>query len=189
MRFFSKPKEAEKVEPDLTLGSKSPLFGSSPIPSSRKRLTDLALANDDEADELTIHNNYSNDMLGRTNSVTPQASQEQPRNIQVNQNWFARFFHIKPATRVLSLNISKPRARKEIVRILRDWKRYGRKDISVDKATGLGLGRVDANNCKSSKALSPLKRLNRAHARSPPPPSQLRCRALHRHRIWSTSEP
>lgn len=70
--------------------------------------------------------------------------------IVINQNWFAKFFHIKPASQVICLHISKKRARQEILSVLRDWKRYGLKDIVSDKnpAADLVRARVDACNCE-----------------------------------------
>ena len=67
------------------------------------------------------------------------------------QNWFARFFHIKPATRVICLSVNKAKARREIMKILKDWRRYGLRDVASDRCTGAGdvlRGRVDAVNCE-----------------------------------------
>ncbi|KAK5459837.1 serine/threonine-protein kinase gin4 [Exophiala xenobiotica] len=68
--------------------------------------------------------------------------------IEINQNWFAKFFHIKPATRVICLQISKGKARKELVKILKEWRKYGIKDVISERRTGGDVvrGRVDASN-------------------------------------------
>ncbi|KAF5015721.1 hypothetical protein F66182_12845, partial [Fusarium sp. NRRL 66182] len=42
-----------------------------------------------------------------------------------NQNWFARFFHVKPALRIIAFKIPKAKIRKEVYRTLREWKVYG----------------------------------------------------------------
>ncbi|KAI9670871.1 MAG: hypothetical protein M1817_003756 [Caeruleum heppii] len=68
------------------------------------------------------------------------------RSIQPQQNWLARILHIKPASRVLCFNISRPRARREMASILRAWKKYGLRDVMVDKYRNLIFGRVDARN-------------------------------------------
>lgn len=72
--------------------------------------------------------------------------------IEVNQNWFAKFFHIKPATRMICLQINKGRARKELVKILKDWRKYGLRDVVAEKRGGADVvrGRVDACNCQFS---------------------------------------
>ncbi len=70
------------------------------------------------------------------------------RSGQHNQNWLARFLHIKPASKLLCFCITKRRARREVAAILRDWKRYGMRDVSVDKDKNVVFGRVDQMNCK-----------------------------------------
>lgn len=65
-----------------------------------------------------------------------------------SQNWFARFFHIKPATRVVALQTSKTKARKEVYKTLREWKQYGMEDVRLDKAENIVYGRVGEGNCK-----------------------------------------
>lgn len=63
-----------------------------------------------------------------------------------SNNWFARVFQIKPATRVIALNTTKARGRKEVYRILREWKQYGLEDVSTDKTNNIIYGRVGENN-------------------------------------------
>jgi serine/threonine-protein kinase HSL1, negative regulator of Swe1 kinase len=69
--------------------------------------------------------------------------------IEISQNWLAKFFRIKPATRIICLQVSKTRARKDIVRILKDWRKYGLRDVVCEKRSGGDMvrGRVDACNC------------------------------------------
>jgi serine/threonine-protein kinase HSL1, negative regulator of Swe1 kinase len=83
-------------------------------------------------------------------SVDAAAAAAATAPIVISQNWFARFFHIKPASQVICLNISKKRARQEILTVLREWRRFGLKDVVSDKSpTGdLVRARVDAANCK-----------------------------------------
>ncbi|EXJ78734.1 CAMK/CAMKL/GIN4 protein kinase [Capronia coronata CBS 617.96] len=68
--------------------------------------------------------------------------------IEVSQNWFAKFFHIKPATRMICLQINKGKARKELVKILKDWRKYGLRDVVAEQRGGADVvrGRVDACN-------------------------------------------
>ncbi|EEH16396.2 CAMK/CAMKL/GIN4 protein kinase [Paracoccidioides brasiliensis Pb03] len=58
------------------------------------------------------------------------------------QNWFARFFHIKPATKTLAFQVSKLRARKAVVKILHEWKKYGMEYVYFDKESNIVRGRV-----------------------------------------------
>ena len=69
-----------------------------------------------------------------------------PAVIKPHSNWFARFLRIKPASYALCLQISRVQARKEIVSILRGWKKYGLKDLVVDKTRCIIAGRVDGKN-------------------------------------------
>ena len=72
-----------------------------------------------------------------------------PRAIQPRpQNWLARFLRIKPAVTVMCFHISKVRARKEVAAIFREWRRYGMRDIVVDKAASRIWARVDVKNCR-----------------------------------------
>ena len=72
--------------------------------------------------------------------------------IQINQNWFAKFFHIKPASKIFVLQISRMRAKKDIFRVMKNWKKYGLKDVRIERRAGQDVirGRVDAQNCELS---------------------------------------
>ncbi len=63
------------------------------------------------------------------------------------QNWLARLLRIKPAVNVICFQISKVRARKEVAGVFREWRKYGMRDIVVDKAAGRIWARVDGKNC------------------------------------------
>ena len=78
--------------------------------------------------------------------------------IEISQNWLARFFRIKPATRIICLQVSKGRARKDVVKVLRDWRKYGLRDVVCERRAGGDMlrARVDACNCKSQSHLSDL---------------------------------
>jgi hypothetical protein len=65
-----------------------------------------------------------------------------------NHNWFARVFQIKPASRVIALNTSKAKSRKEVYKLLRDWRDYGMEDVYMDKSNSTVHGRVSEANCK-----------------------------------------
>ena len=72
-----------------------------------------------------------------------------PRTVQPqHQNWLARFLRIKPAVSVLCFQVSKVRARKEVAGVFRDWRKFGMRDVIVDKEAGRIFARVDVQNCK-----------------------------------------
>ncbi len=71
-----------------------------------------------------------------------------PRVIQPqHQNWLARFLRIRPAVDVMCFHVSKVKARKEVANVFREWRKYGMRDIVVDKAAGRIWARVDVKNC------------------------------------------
>ncbi|KAJ5699076.1 hypothetical protein N7462_001081 [Penicillium macrosclerotiorum] len=82
----------------------------------------------------------SNDPLNA--SIPPRSK----RLSIANQNWFARVFQIKPASRVIALNTSKVRGRKEVYKLLRDWKQYGMENVYMDKSNSIVHGQVSDNN-------------------------------------------
>lgn len=84
------------------------------------------------------------------------------RNIEVQQNWLARLFGVKPATSYVCLAISRKRARQEIAILLKDWRRYGMRDIQVDKERNIVFARVGAKNCKSNSRPETLSWLTRS---------------------------
>jgi hypothetical protein len=69
------------------------------------------------------------------------------RKIEVQQNWLARLFRVKPAMRHLCFNILKRRARQEVAILLREWRKYGVRDVEVDKERNIIFARVGAKNC------------------------------------------
>ena len=64
------------------------------------------------------------------------------------QNWLARLLRIKPAVNVMCFQVSSTRARKEVAGVFREWRKYGMRDIVVDKMAARIWARVDVNNCK-----------------------------------------
>lgn len=88
----------------------------------------------------------------RNKAVTsPTRPLRTPREIQPHQNWLARFLRIKPAVSILCFHTSRIRARKEITAVFREWRKYGMKDIVIDKAAGRIWGRVAVKNCKGPR--------------------------------------
>jgi len=69
---------------------------------------------------------------------------------EASQNWFAKFLHLKPATNFVVMQTSKAHARREIVKILREWRKFGIRDVAVEqRPAGDSIrARVDAVNCE-----------------------------------------
>lgn len=88
------------------------------------------------------HSNDGRQKKGKSASQTPRVIQPQ------HQNWFARFLRIKPAVSVVCFQISKVKARKEIARVFKEWRKYGIKDIVIDRDAARIWVRVAEKNCK-----------------------------------------
>ncbi|PWY83502.1 Pkinase-domain-containing protein [Aspergillus heteromorphus CBS 117.55] len=78
--------------------------------------------------------------------ITEKPLPERPRNDGKSQNWFARVFQIKPATRVVALNTSTTKARKDVHKILKEWKKYGMEEVFLDKDRRIIYGSVAEAN-------------------------------------------
>ncbi|KXJ94003.1 kinase-like domain-containing protein [Microdochium bolleyi] len=76
------------------------------------------------------------------------------RHIAPQQSWLARLFRVKPATRYLCFCITRRRARQEIAMLLRDWRKYGIRDVVVDKERNIVFARVGAKNYLNIKEVS-----------------------------------
>ncbi|KAH8695063.1 putative serine/threonine protein kinase [Talaromyces proteolyticus] len=96
-------------------------------------------------DDNALHNAASRDSAV-SHVPIPHTNRQSRRSSGVNQNWFARFFHVKPATRAIAFNIPKARSRKEINKTLREWKQYGMDDVHLDKTENIIYGRVAETN-------------------------------------------
>lgn len=73
----------------------------------------------------------------------------QARQIEPQQNWLAKLFHVKPVSKFICFSVSRRTARLEVAKVLKDWKRYGIKDVQVDKQRNIVFGKVGSENCKS----------------------------------------
>ncbi|KAI9817521.1 MAG: hypothetical protein M1827_001131 [Pycnora praestabilis] len=143
--------EGQPVEQRKGLGSSKKVFFKifSRRTSSKQKSSDLYIDANEENDTASIgtsigaHND--DQRLSGLQSLSHGSTEVQARPIQ-HQNWLARFLHIKPAMKLLCFSVGKRRARREIAAILRDWKRYGMRDVSVDKDRNVVFGRVDQMN-------------------------------------------
>ena len=103
------------------------------------------------AKPLSKPQNHNNPLNPRhtLSTISTLPTNRPPRAIQPHQNWLQRFLRVKPATAILSFSIGKVRARKEIAGLLREWRKYGIRDIVVDKETCRIWAKVARVNCPS----------------------------------------
>ncbi|KAI0447245.1 hypothetical protein F4803DRAFT_500316 [Xylaria telfairii] len=76
------------------------------------------------------------------------------RNIEPQQNWLARLFRVKPATKYICFSISRRRARQETVILLKEWRQYGIRDVEVDKERNIVFARVGRPNYLNLKEVA-----------------------------------
>lgn len=76
------------------------------------------------------------------------------RQIKPQQSWLARLFKVKPATRTICLTMPRRRARQDVAIMLRDWRRFGIRDVEVDKERNIVFARVGAKNHLHLKEVS-----------------------------------
>ncbi|KAM0271110.1 hypothetical protein ACHAQH_009216 [Verticillium albo-atrum] len=94
---------------------------------------------------------------GKTSHHTGRSlaeSESGVRKIEVHQTWLARLFGVKPATSHMCLVVSRKRARQEIAILLKDWRRYGIRDIQVDKERNVVFARIGSKNYLNIKEVS-----------------------------------
>ncbi|KAJ5263250.1 hypothetical protein N7478_010855 [Penicillium angulare] len=106
--------------------------------------TEKGLPKDSRASEIIC--NGSPDVDSSSEANDSQSPPLAKRKSIANQNWFARVFQIKPATRVIALNTTKVKGRKEIHKLLCEWEDYGMEDVYMDKSNSLVHGRVGEVN-------------------------------------------
>ncbi|KAF2873203.1 serine/threonine-protein kinase-like protein GIN4 [Massariosphaeria phaeospora] len=73
---------------------------------------------------------------------------------EVQQNWLSRFLHIKPANKVLCFQIGRGKVRQDLVYTLRDWQRFGVRDVTYNRNTNVINARIDKNNHLKIKPVS-----------------------------------
>lgn len=98
--------------------------------------------------EFDIHDDEDSLMSPKQQQQSRRPVNEKSRQIEPQQNWLARLFHVKPAQKFLCFTASKSRARRELAGLLKEWRKYGVRDIVVDKQRSIVFGRVAAKNCK-----------------------------------------
>jgi hypothetical protein len=130
--FFGKKTKEDKGRKPMELGGKHEHFF---LPDSA---IDFCLAINFSSS--SILSNYD---LGPESNDTTRAG---PPEMQMN--WLSRFLHIKPANKTLCFQIGRGKARQDLIRLLRDWQRFGVHDVSLDRETNTINSRIDKSNRK-----------------------------------------
>jgi hypothetical protein len=93
-------------------------------------------------------------MLSSSVDLSEEDNNENPvRQQDVQMNWLHRFLHIKPAVKVLCFQVGRKKARRDISKLLKDWQRFGVRDLNCDKNAFTITARVDKDNRKCNQFL------------------------------------
>ncbi|KAL8690249.1 MAG: hypothetical protein Q9218_004258 [Villophora microphyllina] len=140
LKFFGKGGLKSKrlgmgLRGDYDLEDDASFMSSSTTSHQQQYLMSGALQNKSTTSVGRHHQNtyphQSNNKNKSSLSVPP------PREIlPQHQNWLMKFLRIKPAVTVLPFQVGRVRARREMVALLREWRRYGMRDVVVDKVRG-----------------------------------------------------
>jgi serine/threonine-protein kinase HSL1 (negative regulator of Swe1 kinase) len=133
--LFGKKTKEDKGKRPLELGGKMAL--STNLCSNH---TNINLA-----DNLSSSSILSGFDLGPEHGGDPIPRNGPP---EVQMNWLSRFLHIKPANKTLCFHIGRGKVRQDLVRLLRDWQRFGIRDVTFDRETNMINARVDKINRK-----------------------------------------
>lgn len=97
--------------------------------------------------------NFSSSSIFSGFDLAEEAPGSPARAPEAQTNWLSRFLHIKPANKVLCFQVSRGKVRQDLVRLLRDWQRFGVRDVIYDRQTNIINARVDKNNRKYTQLL------------------------------------
>ncbi|KAF3046025.1 hypothetical protein E8E12_010447 [Didymella heteroderae] len=100
--------------------------------------------------------NSSSSSILSSHGLGPDSTESGPRTgpPEIQMNWLSRFLHIKPATKTLCFHVGRGKVRGDLVRLLRDWQRFGVRDITYDRTANTINARVDKINHLNIKPVS-----------------------------------
>lgn len=110
-------------------------------------------AHDAYEDEESVQDSIADARL-KGFGVREQSVDARARQVAPQQSWLAKLFHVKPAVGFLCFTLSQRRTRREITFLLKDWKRYGIRDVQVNKERNIVFARVGAQNFLDMKEVS-----------------------------------
>ena len=111
---------------------------------------------DSHADVFTAEPKPANASLDSLFSAASPApsSDDTPPAAGPGRSWFARFFHIKPAVKILCFSIPRGRARQELIILLREWQRHGIENLEFSRETNTITATVAKQNALDIKPVS-----------------------------------
>ncbi|CAN9186947.1 unnamed protein product [Alternaria alternata] len=130
--FFGKKSKDDKGRRPMELGGKHTLHHLDSISH-----TDISAALNFSSSSILSNFDIGSD----NNNDNARAG---PPEIQMN--WLSRFLHIKPASKTLCFHIGRGKVRQDLVRLLRDWQRFGVQDVSLDREVNFISARIDKSN-------------------------------------------
>ncbi|RAR02893.1 serine/threonine-protein kinase GIN4 [Stemphylium lycopersici] len=100
--------------------------------------------------------NFSSSTILTNFDLGPDSSNDaaRPDPPEMQMNWLSRFLHIKPASKTLCFQIGRGKARQDLVRLLRDWQRFGVQDVALDRESNSISARIDKSNHLKIKPVS-----------------------------------
>lgn len=159
--WFRRTSRADTEAGGSETSAQSPATSDSQEPSSattdgsKKRSFSLPFwkGNKNRDSRMEVEEEVAPDATTQVAKVDKKASLElqeshsgNQRNIEVKQNWLTRLFRVKPATSYICMTLPRRRARQEVAILLREWRRYGIRDIQVDKLRNIIFARVADKN-------------------------------------------
>ncbi|PSN69091.1 Pkinase-domain-containing protein [Corynespora cassiicola Philippines] len=102
--------------------------------------------------ELGADDLSSSSLLSGLGQDDAKASPHNGPDFQMN--WLTRFFHIKPASKILCFHVGRGKVRQDLYHLLRDWRRFGVLDLELDRKTNVISARIDRNNHLKIKPVS-----------------------------------
>lgn len=119
-----------------------------------KNLASNLITNLTVSADVTTNTIPSMDSNFSSASPTPSSNDAPPTSEGPERSWFARFFKMKPAVHILCFNISRGRARQELVILLKEWKRHGIRDLQYSRENNTITARVDKINSLEIKPVT-----------------------------------
>ncbi|TVY49671.1 Serine/threonine-protein kinase [Lachnellula occidentalis] len=142
------------LDTNLPISSKTKGFSLRRLFKKRDSRPDMTAGNYDFEDDSSIQDSTVD--ASRQSYASRYANFDDPRarQIEPQQNWLAKLFHVKPASKFICFSVARRRARREITTVLREWRRYGIRDVQADKQRNIVFGKVGATNHLNMKEVS-----------------------------------
>ncbi|KAL2069117.1 hypothetical protein VTL71DRAFT_15455 [Oculimacula yallundae] len=129
-------------------------FGFGRLFKKRKSKPDMTVSARSEYDDYESIQESIADAQRQATFGPDENVDARARQITPQQSWLAKLFHVKPASGFLCFTLSQNRARRVVVLLLKDWRRFGIQDIQVNKERNIVFAKVGAKNFLDMKEVS-----------------------------------